>query len=302
MEQKPSKEELEIISKYIGNFSWATFIAGVLCIALVFSFTLLSILGHVPIWAGSLVNAICFFSLFDTLHNAMHGQIAGRHKKLKWIDKTIGHIAGMIVQLGYKGWKEQHMVHHANTNVIGIDPNCFQFESKKSLISFVFKGYIAMHLYAVPLIGKKLLNNLMGSKRYKYFTKNFPDSWVKQIQLNYLFMIIATALGFGWHVVWLWILPSFIQRIRIHFLFIWSPHKNIADTNRFKNTTIHIRPFGLDRIYSRQVLDYHLIHHLYPAIPSNKLRRVYLEVRHILEANGSPIYRGWFDANQTGLK
>lgn len=302
MEHKPSKEELEIVSKYIGNFSWTTFIAGVSCIALVTTFTTLSVIGSVPVIVGALVNSACFFSLFDTLHNTMHGQIAGRHKKLKWIDNAIGHIAGVIVQMGFKGWKRQHMAHHSNTNVRGVDPNFFHFDSKKSLISFVLKGYFAMHLYAIPFIGKKLLSNLMGTKRYKYFAKHFPDSWVTQIQLNYLFMTTVTAFGFGWHVLWLWIVPSFIQRIRIHFLFIWSPHKNMTETNPFRNTTVHIRPFGLDRLYCRQILDYHLMHHLYPAIPCNKLRSVFLETRHILENNGSPIYRGWISANKTGLK
>ena len=163
MEHKPSKEELEIVSKYIGNFSWTTFIAGVSCIALVTTFTTLSVIGSVPVIVGALVNSACFFSLFDTLHNTMHGQIAGRHKKLKWIDNAIGHIAGVIVQMGFKGWKRQHMAHHSNTNVRGVDPNFFHFDSKKSLISFVLKGYFAMHLYAIPFIGKKLLSNLLDA-------------------------------------------------------------------------------------------------------------------------------------------
>lgn len=298
----PSDEESQLISKYIGNFSWATFAAGVSCIFLVLFFSATSVLGITPIWVGAVINSLCFFSLFDTLHNTMHGQIAGRHKKLKWIDLAIGHVAGVIVQMGFGGWRKQHLAHHDNTNVKGVDPNFAHFDSKKSLIAFVFKGYFAMHLYAVPLVGKRLLGSIMGSKRYKYFAKHFPDSWVRQIQLNYAFMAAMVAVGYGWHVLWLWLVPSFIQRIRIHFLFIWSPHKNMTETNTFRNSTIHIRPFGLDRIYCRQILDYHLIHHMYPAIPCNKLRRAYLDVAHILEKNGSPVYRGWISANKTGLK
>lgn len=298
----PSQEELEILKKYMGKFSWSTFFSGTFSILLFLVSTALTFAGSVPIWLGSSLNILAFFLIFETLHSSIHGHIAGRHKNLKWVDRVVGGIAGTIVQLGFKGWQEHHEAHHSNTNVKGVDPTYARLHTHKDVFKFAFLSYVLMQLYPIPFIGPRVIKKRIPASRVRYFQQQFPDSWVMQIRINYICMIALIAAGFGWHVLFLWVLPTLIQRARLTYLFQWSPHQNLTDTNPFRATTVHIRPFGLDRVYFRQVGDYHLIHHLYPGAPCHKLRRIFLDVHDILEANGSPIIYGWSTANKTGIK
>jgi beta-carotene hydroxylase len=298
---KMTEEEVGIVSKNIPNFSWFLATTGFGFIAVFIASTIMTFSGAIPLWLGTLINLLSFYSLFDTLHDCMHGQVHGKHKKLKWMNKAIGVPAGLIVQQDFYGWTQQHMAHHKSTNVKGQDPNWSNNTSAMAMWKQTIIGYAVMHVYSIPIIGKKVCMKIFTPRQYLYFVKVFPQQWAIQIVINWSLFFTLVFMGYGKYTFWLWMFPSFVNRIRIHYLFVWTPHKNNKNTESYIDTAIHIRPLGIDRIYFRQVLDYHLIHHLYPSVPSNRLRRVYKDTEHILKRNGTEFIYGWGWKNKTGL-
>lgn len=298
---KLTKEEMGIVSKHTPNFSWFTFLTGIGFISLFITSTIFSVSGLIPLWFGFCLNMLSFTAMFVTIHDCMHRQITGKNTKLNWIDKTIGTIAGLLVQMEFNGWCKQHGAHHKATNIPGEDPNWRYHKNVFAMWRQTAIGYVILHVYAIPVIGKKICSKLITPWKYEYFKKFMPIEWTYQLLANWSIFFIAVFYGYGKYALVLWMLPSFVSRVRMHYQFIWSPHKNLTETGDYLDTVLHIRPYGIDRIWWRALLDYHLIHHLYPQVPSNKLRSLYIDVKHILEANGTEEIRGWGWENKNGV-
>lgn len=88
-----------------------------------------------------------------------------------------------------------------------------------------------------------------------------------------------------------WVLPARLAIFLLAFSFDYLPHRPhrvTAAENRFLATRI-VDSRVLEVVLLAQ--NYHLIHHLYPAVPFYRYRQVWTAEEHVLREKGAPITR-----------
>src|SRR5262245_55783390 len=75
----------------IGQFGWPTLglFAGILLG--LGSVAWLTLAGALPYWLAIAINTVLIYFIFTPIHEAAHGNIAGRHKQWRWLELLIGH-------------------------------------------------------------------------------------------------------------------------------------------------------------------------------------------------------------------
>jgi len=84
-------------------------------------------------------------------------------------------------------------------------------------------------------------------------------------------------------VLFLWFVPWWIGQTVMLTFFTWTPHHDHHETGRYRNTRVSLFPFAN---FMLQGQNYHLIHHMMPAIPYYRYKPVFDELRPVLEARG----------------
>src|SRR6185436_9507529 len=57
------------------------------------------------------------------LHEACHGNIAGKDSNMLWLNHLVGYVCGAILLHEYKAFRYMHLAHHRDTNDTEIDPD-----------------------------------------------------------------------------------------------------------------------------------------------------------------------------------
>ena len=57
------------------------------------------------------------------LHEACHGNIAGKDSNWLWLNHLVGYVCGAILLHEYKAFRYMHLAHHRDTNNPDIDPD-----------------------------------------------------------------------------------------------------------------------------------------------------------------------------------
>ena len=87
-------------------------------------------------------------------------------------------------------------------------------------------------------------------------------------------------------VILLWWVPRQIAGIYIPVTLSWAPHHPMRDQGRYKDTRGWKSPVGT--VLSAG-MEYHLVPHLFPAIPLNRPPAAYRELKPLLEQQGTPL-------------
>ena len=98
--------------------------------------------------------------------------------------------------------------------------------------------------------------------------------------LFWTIVIALLALGYGRELLVLWFLPWMIGQVVMLTFFTWTPHHDHHETGRYRNTRVSLFPFAN---FLLQGQNYHLIHHMMPAIPYYRYKAVFDELRPVLE-------------------
>lgn len=106
---------------------------------------------------------------------------------------------------------------------------------------------------------------------------------------------LLTGIGFGREVVLLWHIPSRLTFVLAGCLFFWLPHvgaETTAEEDVLRATTLRL---GHERLLGPllQFQNYHLIHHLFPALPSMRHGDVFRLVDPELRARPLLVQRGF---------
>jgi len=109
--------------------------------------TMLCIAGKLPIWSACLLNTLLAYIIFTPLHEATHGNIKGNYKRLDWLEKTIGWIAGMMLWAPFPVFKILHLRHHSHTNDPEEDPDFWVASTNPFLVLFKCFSIIPQYYY-----------------------------------------------------------------------------------------------------------------------------------------------------------
>ena len=239
---------------------------------------------------------LSYFLLFNSIHSSVHRHISGNKEKYRWLDKIIGRTSGFLTQISFRQFAKIHLEHHNNTNIKGVDPDYTQHKKFSGINKYVLLSYLIQVAISIPFLGERFRKRLPAQIQKRL--KNREDKSITiQIRATYTILIVSTIFGFGAYAFWLLLFPYLLLRYFTQIAFQWLPHIS-GDSSRYKNTRDLVTPL-INRVSFMKLVDFHMEHHLFPSVPSTKLRKVHFEIVDVLDENNS-IYINRFTRKQLG--
>ncbi len=261
---------------YAGDIAWPT--AGLLLAILI---------GEAGMWAAVVTGTVAVgwavlpatllaYASFTVMHEASHGNIAGKSKGATRAETAMGWVSAVPLLAPYPVFKLLHLKHHSHTNHPEKDPDFWVVSSSKL-------GVIARCWSIIPKFYFDFVCGEAGrSKSGRAMRPQVLAGIV--VMLGALGGLIA--LGLVTEALLLWVVPAWLASGLLALAFDWLPHHPHSAQGRFRDTRILLIP-GVTLALLWQ--NYHLIHHLYPRIPFYRYGRCFRDIRPLLEAEGAPI-------------
>ncbi|OUR95403.1 hypothetical protein A9Q84_16345 [Halobacteriovorax marinus] len=235
--------------------------------------TYLGYTDQLPLKYCVLINSLLAYFLFTPMHEATHGSISGRNKRMKPVETLIGYLSGIPLFAPFPILKLQHLKHHANTNHPYKDPDFYIHSSSlpmaliKSVVVFIVAYFNVLKLKSLE--NKKLMRNTI------FFNMLF----------NIVFIFLGIKFGFKYPLL-TWALPGIIGLSILSIVFAWIPHHPHEEQGKYRSSRI-IQ--GTLLKYFTACQSYHLIHHLYPKIPFYQYKKAYNYLEEELKHNDAII-------------
>ena len=273
-----------LIRPYQGMVAWPSALLG---LAVMLSFGLvctLAVLGHIPLWLGLILNTFVLYVCQTPLHEACHGNIAGRDSNRMWLNHAIGFLCGAILLHEYKAFRALHLMHHRDTNDTEFDPDHWVKVKNpvrvllRCLTIFVYYN----HFFFKHIVFKP---DVPGNKKTAMHV--IAVYWGL-----YTIMFWLVMFGHWRELLALWVLPHILASALIVFFFAYVTHQPHDTTERYRDTNVFVVKGPLERVvnwlYCFQ--NYHLIHHLFPRIPFYLYPQAFDDLRPVLEEKRAPIF------------
>lgn len=275
-----AKAEKEIARKYTGGVPWMMVVWGLGNFALWLSLWPLVLSGIVPLWAGFLVACLNMAFAYLPSHEAQHSNIAKEGHPLRWLNELVGHVSTLPVAYPYRILRLTHMLHHAHTNDPEKDPD---FSNNAPTLIGAMRRTIASFQpgYDEPY-ARAMLQRAGDPAADRALTE------AVLYKLAFVAALIALAWsGYALEAFFLWWLPSKIGIVYLRLCLSWAPHVPFDETGRYRDTRAW-RFFGGKGVWNvlTMGMQYHIVHHLHPAIPLFRNGPAYWEMRPILIARG----------------
>lgn len=256
------------------GFPWPTLLTFLGVYAGVGIVASLTISGYVSYWAAVPVEAVLIYFIFTPLHEATHGNIAGRDRHYVWLEELVGHGSGFLLLAPFPGFRVLHLHHHANTNDPVEDPD--YWVRSKTWLGNVLRSMLIQPVYIVHLW--KLARDPRTRRAFV---------WELIYVATYVAIVVAAfRIGIGKQLMLLWILPGYIGVVLCPVMFDWPVHHPHTERGRYTDSAVLLfpRPFRafMDFIFCGHT--YHLIHHLYPRVPFFRYRAAWDALKQDLRA------------------
>jgi len=260
---------------HAGHLAWPTLLLTA-AVFVAFAATWTSVLaGSLPLWLGAVLNTVWIYVAFTPMHEAAHGNIGGTRARA-WLDRSVGWACSLLFLAPFPAFEAVHLRHHGTVNREGRDPDLWVAGGHAPAVAARCLTIIP-HYYVVFL-------GQLGSSSPKLRR-------ARMVAVAALLALAALAAGlvwagYGWPLLVLWLLPSWLASGLLAMAFDWLPHQPHADPGRYTNARVVLAP-GLPLLMLWQ--NYHLVHHLWPRVPFYRYGTVFAASRPELEAHGSPI-------------
>ncbi|MFN9525620.1 MAG: fatty acid desaturase [Pseudomonadaceae bacterium] len=213
----------------------------------------LAVLGHLGLGWACAINTFLMYWQFTVVHDSIHRSAARNQKLNDWI----GHIgvASFAPQINLGIFRWAHIQHHRFTNGPQ-DPDTWMHGPWWSLPlrwAFLDVGYLRFILRTKDKTGLRHLRSVL------------PNTVAT--------LAIVAALvyfGYGLEVLLLWFIPARLTFMSVGFMFFWLPHvKDDVAAEQDVTLATSVR-LGHEWLLTPlcQYHNYHLIHHLFPTMPS----------------------------------
>ena len=243
--------------------------------------TWLLLAGLVPAAVTVVLNTAATFAMYTVVHESAHHS-AG---KLTWVNETLGRLAVLFVAAyaSFPSLRYVHGEHHRHTNAsFRADPDAWTSRGPG---------------WQLPL--RWLTLDVAYARCYFTRLRTRPPHELAET-LVVLSAALATAAalvasGHGVELLLVYLLPQRLGMGLLAWSFGWLPHHGLpaaGPLGRFGTTRVRV---GLDRLLTAVLLaqNLHLVHHLHPAVPFHRYRRVWLDNREAYLARDVPISTAW---------
>jgi len=245
-------------------YAWPTIGLFLLNIVVWSTSTTLGCLHIIPIWIACIINGLTTYSFFTILHDASHHAVSLK----SWLNELIGWLSLLFfgpVSLSFRAFRYLHIQHHRFTNDKQLDPDFWvsrgPFWLRPLMIATVDINYL---LYYFPKINSRPKAEKIGLIPYSL--------------LMLTIVIFCILSGYGWEMLFYWIIPSRIAIFLLSLGFDYLPHfphKITEAEDPYQATSIRE---GFYVFWSPILFyqNYHLAHHLYPTAPFYCYKKVWL--------------------------
>jgi len=279
------REALQKVKPYQGMVAWPTVFLAIGIVAAFALVTTLATMRIIPLWLGLILNTFILYASQTPLHEACHGNIAGRDSRWLWLNHLVGFVCGSILLHEYKAFRYMHLAHHRDTNDPELDPdhwvavkNPFKVLFRCLTIVWWYHQFYWKHIAFHPHIpGMRPLAIHIAVMHALY----------------YGLALGLAVMGYWREVLMLWIFPHILASALIIYFFAYLTHKPHKVHERYRDTNIFwvrgkiIEPV-VNWLYMFQ--NYHLIHHLFPRIPFYKYGDAFRDLKPVLDKEQAHIY------------
>lgn len=225
-----------------------------------------------PHWGSFVTNIIALHIAGTVIHDACH-QSAHRNSM---INAILGHGSALLLAFAFPVFTRVHLQHHAHVNDPENDPDYYVSTGGPLWLSPV--RFLSHEVF---FFKRQLWRN---NELWQWFWNRLLIAAIFYVSIQYHFL--GYILNF-------WFIPSYIVGIALGLFFDYLPHRPHQERDRWKNA----------RVYPNSILNvlimgqnYHLVHHLWPAIPWYNFQPAYYAMKPLLDAKGCEqslgIFRG----------
>ncbi len=246
MSQQQQKDDLSVIPK-VAIWTIVLFLACASSYVAILTFT---IKGTIPYAAGLLGLYICSYLLFTPMHDSAHKSIA----RNRFLNDLIGRLSALAALAPFHAFRYCHLEHHKHTNDEKKDPDMWSGRGTSFLTGLLHWCTQDLYYYSFYF---PLLKNRSKSEILEVLAT---------VIVIYSFLISLLILG-HYEIFFLIVLPSRMAVTTLAFAFDYlphHPHKVLSSEDRFK-ATVNFKEKWLSPFLVYQ--NYHLMHHLSPAVP-----------------------------------
>jgi fatty acid desaturase len=240
-----------------------------------------------PVWpirvAGIVVIAISVQAMGTLMHEALHGNLF----RSPFLDRWIGFALGVPTFFSASAYKVTHLNHHRYTR------------SERDMDEFSYacstqRQYVAL-FYASFLVGSLLYMFAVAFKAYSMASQNSR----RRIVAEYSLMLLAYAAAVSFAIVmrhpewlfWYWLAPICVAVVLSNIRAL-AEHMGTSGAGdaMLKTRTVTSNPLVSFLMLN---LNYHLEHHLFPAVPWYNLRRIHRLLKPLYEARGAVVQESY---------
>ncbi|HTL87991.1 MAG TPA: fatty acid desaturase [Leptolyngbya sp.] len=215
-------------------------------------------------WVCFCLNVVALHLVGTVIHDACHG-VAHRNKVM---NAVLGHGSAFLLCFSYPVFTRVHIQHHGNVNDPENDPD-----------------HLVSTLGPLWIINARFMYHEFFFFQRKLWRKNELFEWFLA-RLSFAAVIdVAYQYDFLGYVFNFWFVPLAIVGLVLGLFFDYLPHRPFKERDRWKNARVYP-----SRILNWLILgqNYHLVHHLWPAVPWYKYEAAYVAAKPILDEKGSP--------------
>jgi len=240
-----------------------TALLGVLICAIQFSIPALYVFAF--LWVGSRQHALLIM-----MHDATHYRICKNHQLNDWISDLF---LAWPLFLSTAKYRENHLIHHQFTNSHK-DPDWTRKQNedwkfpktKTSVFLILLKDLIGWN----TLDQLKTIKNLSKPKKSNHKKVFFKRYLIRIFYYSAIFGLL-TCLGLWNWYFFLWLLPAFTWLKMLLRLRSIGEHFGVENENEYNNSRTTYPGFMEKIFLAPKNVNFHLDHHLYPAVPFYRL-------------------------------
>lgn len=266
------------INRIDEGICWFTIFSWLILVFFYVSISILAVSGDLSLYVALLANtAICYY-LFIIMHEAIHGNINGKIKKFKFLNKLVGHSTSLFLGLPLYGYGKLHIAHHKYANS-KLDPDNSCSKGPVSIIEFPTKRLYEKVIVCFPG-GMKLLKKTLGKRELVFaYLMHKDKAQVNFYRATFIAFLSTSLFGKLTEFVFIWLLPTFIFPYLVFIFLSWFPHVSYSHsagkTTELENPNFTARNNKLFPNFIFTGLHHkHLTHHLHPNVPFYKLNKI----------------------------
>jgi fatty acid desaturase len=235
----------------------------------------LGVTGRAPAAVAVGVGALGAYLAFTPLHEAAHRAVAPRRRAL---NDWLGRLCAPLLLAPFAVFRHEHLQHHRHTNSPAQDPDAWSGRGPALLLPLRWATQDLHYYWRFP----RALPLLTRGERAE-------TAAAMALMLGAAGALLA--LGQGRALLLAWVLPARLAILVLAFAFDYLPHRPhrvTAAEDRYRATRVVDSPLLGVLLLSQ---NYHLVHHLYPAVPFHRYGRVWRAQEAQLRARGAKVTR-----------